>query len=152
LEERRELLTAPSQAEVIMAHHQNTRLYGDDGALEPSDELVSGLRLPRGLKLEFKLERRWIYDTTVSLERLRAYFAPRLETGGVTPGGGALTYKHARAKESAGDIYFDVVIGGTPAKPGHSFVDIRQYAPVPVKWPSDQEVRKAIADAARRGE
>lgn len=152
LEERREMLTAPSQAEVVKAHHENTRLFDEQGALLPSDELVSGLRLPRGLKLEFKLERRWVYDTTVSHERLREYFGPRLDTGGATPGGGAVTYKHARAKESEGAIFFDVVIGAKPGMRGHNFVDIREHAPVPVKWPSDQEVRKALAEAARRGE
>jgi len=152
LEERRELLTAPTQAQVVQAHHENTRVFDDQGALKPSDELVSGLRLPRGLKLQTKLPRRWVYDTTVPHERLREYFAPRLDTGAATPGGGALTFKHARSKESEGAIFFDVVIGAKPGVPGHNFVDIREHAPVPVKWPTDQEVRKAIAEAARRAE
>lgn len=152
VEQRRELLNVPPAVEQVKATVARTRLYDDKGALEPSDELVSGLRLPRGLTLQFKLERRWVYDTTVSLEKLRAYFGPRLETGSVAPGGGAVTYKHARARESEGAIFFDVLIGVKPGERGHNFVDIREYAPVPVTWPSDEEVRKKLAEAAARGE
>lgn len=152
VEQRRELLKVPSAVEQAKQHREQTRLYDDTGALVPSDEVISGLRLPRGLKLQFKLERRWVYDTLVPLDRLRAYFGPRLETGSVAPGGGAVTYKHARAKESAGEIFFDVLIGAKVAEPGRNFVDIREYAPVPVTWPSDEEVRKKMAEAAARGE
>ncbi len=151
VEERKRILAVPSAMEQIKAKVEKTRLYDDQGALQPSDEVVAGLRLPRGLTLEFQKERRWVYDTTVSQARLRAYFGPRLDTGSVSPGGGAVTYSHARAKESHGEIFFDVVIGAKPGMPSHNFVDIRQYAPVPVKWPSDDEVRRQLAEAARRG-
>lgn len=152
MEERKRILQVPSAVEQVRAKVEKTRLFDDKGALQPSDELVAGLRLPRGLKLEFQKERRWVYDTTVSLDRLRAYFGPRLETGSVTPSGGAVIYGHARALESQGEVFFDVVIGVKPGMPKNNFVDIRQYAPVPVQWPSDQEVRRQLAEAAKRGE
>jgi hypothetical protein len=151
VEERKRILAVPSAAEQLKTKVERTRLFDDKGELQPSDEVVAGLRLPRGLTLEFQKERRWVYDTTVSQERLRAYFGPRLDTGSVSPGGGAVTYSHARARESQGEIFFDVVIGVKPGMPSHNFVDIRQYAPVPVKWPSDEEVRRQLAEAARNG-
>lgn len=152
VEQRRELLTVPPQVEQVKAAVAREQLYDASGALQESDELVSGLRLPRGLQLTHTLERRWVYDTTVPLEALRKYFGPRLITGSVTPGGGAVTYTHAQAKDSQGEIFFDVVIGAKRGQPGHHFVDVRQYAPVPTQWPSDDEVRRQLAEAAKRGE
>lgn len=149
VEQRRELLNVPTQLQQVQEKVRKTRILDEAGNLEPSDVVISGLRLPRGLTEEIASERRHIYDTTVDREKLIAYFGPRLETGEVTPGGGAIKYVHARAKESAGEIFFDVLIGAKPRVPGHYFVDIREYPPRPVQWPSHEEVQRKLAEQAR---
>lgn len=149
VEARRELLSVPSQIEQVQQKVLKTRILDDNGNLEPSDVVVSGLRLPRGLTEEIASERRHVYDTTVDRDKLIAYFGPRLETGEVRPGGGALKYVRARSRESAGEIFFDVVIGSKPGVPGHSFVDIREHPPVPLVWPSNEEVQRKMAEQAR---
>jgi hypothetical protein len=149
VEARRELLDVPSQIEQVQQKVLKTRILDDSGNLEPSEVVVSGLRLPRGLAEQIASERRHIYDTTVDRDKLIAYFGPRLETGEVKPGGGAVKYVRARSRESAGEIFFDVLIGTKPGVPGHNFVDIREYPPMPLKWPSNEEVQRKLAEQAR---
>jgi len=76
---------------------QAQRLYDEDMSLLPSDDVVAGIRLPRGLTTKLQVENRYYYHSKVPLPHLRAYFGPRLVTMRIVPDGKS-TYKYVKAK------------------------------------------------------
>jgi hypothetical protein len=74
------------------------QLYGPDGDLLPSDEMIAGLKLPRGLEPVFEEGRDHTYETTVPLAKVQRYFGLRLMTGDVRRMGDRSVFKAAEPR------------------------------------------------------
>jgi len=86
-------------------------LYGPDGELLPSDLVIAGLKLPRGLELVFEDGREHTYQTTVPLAKVQRYFGLRLITGDVRRMGDTAVFREAEPKNVVGGtVKFDVTI------------------------------------------
>jgi hypothetical protein len=86
-------------------------LFGPNGELLPSDKSIAGLVLPRGLVATIEEERRSVFHTQVELQKVQAYFGPKLFTGDVERVGIGATFRNAKvmdAPESA--LVLDVSI------------------------------------------
>jgi hypothetical protein len=121
------------------------QLYDADGRLLPSDEVVAGLPLPRGLRFRSEQAGTRIYTSYVPLEKLQGYFGPRLITGKVKHGGGAITYVAAVPADARGGVVqLDVRLGANLSRPGLSFVELREIPPTPENPPSEAEIRSKM--------
>ena len=90
-------LTPVNVKQKLAERDEKNRLYDAEGKLLPSDDIVGGVRLPRGLTPRLTVQNRHYFHTKVSLVRLRAYFGPRLVTAKIIPDGPS-TYKYVGAK------------------------------------------------------
>ncbi len=124
---RRELLRVSESRAQPPEKPQPEPLYDDKGNLLPSDEVVLGLRLPRGLKLRRRVGDRWRYETAVPLAKLHWYFGTQLFTADIRRSGGATTYVAARSVTARkAHVRLDVKLGPNPSERDSNFVDIRQ--------------------------
>ncbi|MFW5920847.1 MAG: hypothetical protein ACOCUS_03320 [Polyangiales bacterium] len=119
---------------------EREQLYATDGSLLESDDTVAGLTLPKGLEPFREEERRHVYRTTVSLEKLQKYFGPRLMTGEVERIGEGVIYRDATARDAEGaKVHMDVKI--LPGVKG-TRVEIEEIPPPPKNPPSLEELRE----------
>jgi hypothetical protein len=115
-------------------------LYGSDGLLRESDEVVAGLRLPVGLTKVHGEERRHVYRTRVPLRAVQRYFGPRLVTGQVDEVGTGAVYRNAVPRGvRGGTVKLDVSI--LPVSSG-TRVEIVEIRPPPPNPPDLAEIRR----------
>lgn len=130
------------------AEREKQRVFNDDGSLMPSDRVLLGITLPRGLVSVHESTGQWYFHSSASLEVLRAYFGPRLFTGQITQGGrGRVTYVNATPKDRKPDdpqYVMSVRIGPSPADPRRNEVHISEVPRNPVEFPSEEEVRAKL--------
>ncbi|MCG8555304.1 MAG: hypothetical protein MJD61_08455 [Proteobacteria bacterium] len=144
-----EVAGQPSLAEVV----RKRTLYDAEGNLLPSEQVLSGLTLPRGLTRKRAMRRRWVYESRVPVDKLRRYFGLRLITGQIRPGGGGITYVAATPREAKGGVVkLDVKVGDHPSTRGIAVVDIRELPPPPINPPSDRELRQIMKFRAQRAD
>ena len=127
-------------------------LYGADGELLESDELVAGLRLPRGLTPMLSEDRRHVYRSDVPLVKMQRYFGPRLVTGQVdTRPSGRATYVDAVPRDvRGGEVHLDVTI--EPASGMVSRVEIVERMPAPAGAPPEEETLERAREAWRQAD
>lgn len=125
-ERRRELLRAPEGAPprpVI----RSVELFDEQGELLASDEVVAGLRLPRGLKLKSADPRTWIYQSRVPPQKLHSYFGKVLYGGAIEVVGKRTTYASARVREDRTRLLrLEVQVRPSAPDGSVSLVEIRQ--------------------------
>lgn len=128
-------------------------LYDADGNLLPSDTLIAGLALPRGLEERpVRGARRHVYRTDVPLAKVQAYFGPRLVTGHVDRLGDAAIFRRAVPRGVRGGIvYLDVGIhpiprGGTRIE----VVELAPPAPPTQNSPTPEELIRRFDEEQRR--
>jgi hypothetical protein len=111
-EQQRELIKPVNRLAAIKKIQDAQRLYDDEGRLLASSEVVSGLRLPRGLKARLSSAHRSIYQTEVPLEKLHWYLNGHLQISQVRRVSGATTYIAAIPREATGSsVRLDVSVG-----------------------------------------
>jgi hypothetical protein len=146
-ERRREILRAPEPAAAVAPAPRRPPLFDENGLLLPSDEVVAGLRLPRGLKLKRTLFRHWVYETKVPLDKLNIYFTPLLYGGSLRATGKITTYTSARLRsDRSGLMRVDLQIRPLPADERINLVDVREVSrPERSREPTLEAVRKKAA-------
>ena len=115
-----------------------------DGSLIEGDQVIAGLRLPRGLREVAVNERQHYLEGDYVPEAYVNYFGPRLTTGHVDrlPGGGA-RYVEATVRDvQGGSVVLDVLI--SPAAAGTSIITIDERPPPMVNPPSEQELIREL--------
>jgi hypothetical protein len=86
-------------------------LFDADGKLLPSERVLGGLTLPRGLENEQSGDQRHLFEVPVPAQKLVQYFGPRLLTGRVEPHGTGASFIGAVALRPSGTAYrMDVII------------------------------------------
>lgn len=86
-------------------------LFDADGKLLPSERVLAGLTLPRGLENEQSGNNRHLFEAPVPAVKLVQYFGPRLLTGRVEPNGTGASFINAIALRPSGTAYhMDVII------------------------------------------
>jgi hypothetical protein len=121
---------SPAEAEAPRAPRPPP-LYDAQGRLLPSTTRIAGLTLPRGLEPLRATETEHVYRTDVPIDRLLAYFGPRLFTARVDPIAGGATYRRARPTEArGGEVFLDVSI--LPASDGGARVHVYELPPPPI--------------------
>lgn len=120
-------------------------MFDAKGDLVESDEIVAGLRLPRGVRLIHKTERRHMYETHVEKQKVQKYFGRRLFTGAVEQKGQRVVYKAAVPKGVKGGIVkLDVAI--YPMSGGRHRIEIKELRPMPKQPLSDQQVQSLLKE------
>ena len=148
-EYRKALLAAEDRRQQRDDKRQAERVQDDQGALLASEQSVAGVVLPRGMVLRLAMQREWYYETRASLDALRAYFGPRLNTLEVIPGGAdTVTYKGAIPRDTPGSERVDVRIGPLPNQRGKNEVNIR-LAPAASPPNSEAEARLQMEEHLR---
>ncbi len=121
---------------------------GPDGALLPSDEKVAGLTLPRGLEPVYEADGTHRYTTSAPIEKVLAYFGPRLFTADVHRVGDGAIYRRARPLEARGAVVLmDVSVLGTSR--GRVRVEVREAPPPPAEVPGTAAERAAFTRRLR---
>lgn len=128
-------------------------LYDADGNLLPSDIMIAGLALPRGLEERpVRGARRHVYRTNVPLAKVQAYFGPRLVTGHVDRLGDAAIFRRAVPRGVRGGIvHLDVGIHPIPR--GGTRVEVVELAPPTPPTqnsPSPEELLRRFDEDQRR--
>jgi hypothetical protein len=137
------------QPETRSAADDPDRLYDDEGNLLESDEVVVGLRLPRGLEEVARRDRLYAYTSSVPLDKLIAYFGPRLITGVIDRHGSTAIFREARPRDARGGVIpLDVAI--MPMDRTRTRIEIREIPPPPAQLPSEDEVIREGREQSRR--
>lgn len=77
---RRELLRPIDIRKKRVVEREKKRYVDAAGELIPSDQVVAGITLPKGLKLYRSFEREWYLEAKrIDVGQLERYFAPRLD-------------------------------------------------------------------------
>ncbi len=134
---------------VAPTFHPEDELYDAEGNLRESDEVVAGLRLPRGLQLDHEEERRHVYQTHVPIGKVVAYFGPRLFTGLVDRIGDGAVYRGATVVgvENAPRMEVSILQTGSSVR-----VEIVELPPMPATPPSPAELQRQWEEMMRRAE
>lgn len=150
---RRELLRAPDVPKLRAERKEQARIASDAGELLESDEIVAGVRLPRGFTLRLGLEHEWYYRSSqVTFEQLDRYFQSRLFTARVERSAHTVRYDAARPKdENAGDAPFVTVrVGAAPGDPRAQEIYIRRSPPSGRFEPPPEAQVRAEIEAAQK--
>lgn len=131
------------------AFHPEDELYDAEGNLRESDEVVGGLHLPRGLELDREEERRHIYKTHVPIQKVVAYFGPRLFTGLVDRIGDGAVYRGATVVgvENSPRLEVSILQAGPSVR-----VEVVELPPLPATPPSPAELQRQWDEMMRRAE
>ena len=109
-------------------------LYDAEGRLLPSERVLGGLTLPRGLENEQQGNHRHIFDARVPAAKLVQYFGPRLFTGQVDPHGQGASFLGATPLRPSGTAYrMDVLV---TARGAHRSALVIRLTDVPTARPS----------------
>ena len=116
-------------------------LYDAEGNLREGDEVIVGLTMPRGLdKQDRPEERRHVYYTSLPIQKVVAYFGPRLFTGAVSRVGDGAIYRGARPvgiTENVVRLDVSVLTAGLRTR-----VEVVELPPVPENPPSPAELQR----------
>lgn len=124
-------------------------LYDDDGNLLESDVVVAGLRLPRGLEEKLVEERSHTYESRVPIEKIIAYFGPRLMTGAIDRMGSGAVFRAAEPSGARGGVVkLDVSI--LPMGTSRTRVAIFELPPVPENPPPEAESIRQMDEQLRQ--
>ena len=122
---------------------ERVSIYDAAGELRESDQVVAGLRLPRGLEKKLDLDRQHVYETRVPLAKVQRYFGPRLHTGNVSRVGEGATFRGATPRGATGAVVkLDVSI--VPAGEGIVQVNIYELPPAPAQARTEAEIRAIV--------
>lgn len=122
------------------------------GALLPSDVVVAGLPLPRGVHETESTERHHAYESAHTAAALARYFGARLITGRVDQyAGGGVHYASASVREPVGGNGRPLEVTISPIAEG-SLIVIDELLPANAVVGSDEEARAAILEAIRNGQ
>lgn len=125
-------------------------LYDANGELLPSSDVVVGLTLPRGMtERPVAGDRRHVYVTPVPLEKVQAYFGPRLITGQVDRIGAGAVFRRAAPREARGGIV-SLDVGIYPVPRGGTRVEIYELPPVPQTPAAPDVLMERFDDEQRR--
>ncbi|MCA9616641.1 MAG: hypothetical protein H6722_31585 [Sandaracinus sp.] len=146
-----ENVTPPTETAENDTPVANDALYDAEGNLLPSDVVVAGLALPRGLEERPSFgDRRHVYWTNVPIVKVQGYFGRRLITGQVDRIGDAAVFRRAVPQGVRGGIvHLDVGIHPIP-RGGGARVEIEEIAPVPQNPPSADELIRRFDEEQRR--
>ncbi len=125
-------------------------LFDEEGNLREGEEVIVGLTMPRGLDKdeERSRDRRHVYFTNLELEKVVAYFGPRLFTGAVTRIGDGAVYRGARpvnVRENPVLLDVSVLTAGTRTR-----VEVVELPPVPQNPPSAAELERRWNEMQKR--
>lgn len=116
-------------------------LFDAEGNLREGDEVIVGLTMPRGLdKQDRPGERRHIYYTSIPIEKVVAYFGPRLFTGAVSRVGDGAIYRGARPvniTENVVRLDVAVLTAGLRTR-----VEVTELPPMPDNPPTPAELQR----------
>lgn len=135
-EQRKALLTPRDQRQDREEFARKTQVFASDGDLLPSDQVVAGVVLPRGLALVSSFPHEWTYHANhVPAPALERYFNARLITNNLTHSvDGAVGIDMARVKDDpnappvtlriyrlrgeldASEVHIRQAVPGTPGK------------------------------------
>ena len=123
--------------------------FDADGNLLPSDVVVAGLTLPRGLELAYEEERTHVYRTEAAIGRVQAYFGTRLVTGQVDRVGEGAIFREAVPRGVRGGVVkMDVSILALGR--GRVRVEIVELPPPPQNPPNEVEIRRQLQEDMAR--
>ena len=123
-------------------------LFGANGELLPSDEVVAGLALPRGIEDLRHDGRQHVFYMGVAVARVQGYFGPRLVTGEVERVGDGAVFRRAVPRDARGGVVrMDVSI--TPVSRQRTRVEIREIPPAPHAFDEDATRRQLERDMRR---
>ncbi len=123
----------------------------EKGKLIESDQVVHGLRLPRGLELKFKKDREQTFYSTLDVKMLEIYFAKRLLSTKPEKHGLGLVFRRAVVRGTPeSNPLLDVSIlplaqGGIKAR-----VSIVELPGAPTKQPNEAEMKAYMRKAFKR--
>jgi len=151
-EQQRALLRPVDHRKERAVAREKRQLFDPQGELIPSEEMVAGVVMPRGLKMNRSFEREWYFRAKrVTLPALERYFGQRLLPMAVERTATSITFKDAQSKDDVDapvvTVRIATLIGSTPT----SSVYIQQAAP-PRVFPSEKEVQAKLEAMRRRAE
>ncbi len=121
------------------------QLIDAKGNLVESDQIVAGLRLPRGLRF-IKTKERWhVYETTLPLEKIQKYFGRRLITGEVDRKSHRVVYRGAVPVDVTGGIV-KLDVGIYPSIHNRVRVEITELRPMAKQPLTDTQVRSLLKE------
>ena len=132
---------APS-APVTAAPPAELPLFDEHGRLLPSELRVAGLTLPRGLRERPAPRREYVYETDVPVDKVLAYFGPRLFTPHVDRVGHGAIYRQAKPLEERG-VALSLDVSVLPTSHGGSRIHIHDLPPPPIEGEALRRAREA---------
>lgn len=121
------------------------QLIDAKGNLVESDQIVAGLRLPRGLRFVKTKERWHMYETTLPLEKIQKYFGRRLITGEVDRKGHRVFYRGAVPIDVTGGIV-KLDVGIYPSIQNRVRIEITELRPMAKQPLTDTQVRSLLKE------
>lgn len=142
--------TEPVDPSVFDLEDDPNQLYDREGNLLPSETVVAGLALPRGVEERpSRGERRHTYSTEVEMGKVQRYFGPRLMTGEVDRVGSAAVFRAAVPRDVQGGVVrLDVGLYPTPR--GGTRIEIHELPPPPQTPISPEELIRRFDEDQRR--
>lgn len=143
---------APAPEVSRAAPPEREAIYGDDGEVLESGEVVAGLPLPRGIETVLEDGRRHVYRSEVPLQKMQSYFGVRLVTGQVDArSGGGATYVDALPRGVRGGVVrMDVTI--EPSSAARTRIEIVEREPPPSSPPSEEESLRRLRERMERAD
>jgi len=142
-EPRRVLLP---EADRAPAAPRREPMFGGDGQLLESEEVIAGLTLPRGLEPSLTEERRHVYLSHVPIHSLKQYFGQRLVTGEVDAVQDGAIYRNAVPRDARGGVV-RLEVSILPVSRHETRIEVVEIRPPQAAPPSEAEVlRRAAQD------
>lgn len=153
-ERQRELLRPPDVKKLGAEQREAVRIVSEQGELLESDEVVAGVRLPRGFELVRTLPYAWYYHSrAVTFEQLDRYFQTRIISSRIERTTSTVRYDAAKPRDNPEAPFVTVRIGTAGSDRTAREIYIRRPDPA-ARRPlmSEAEVRAEIESAARMAE
>jgi hypothetical protein len=128
---------------------QIPRRFDGEGRLLPSDEWVSGIRLPRGSELFREEGLEHVYRIRAPIDKVLAYIGPMMVTGNVERRGKGAVYKRASVRGAeVNPTKVDVSI----LEVGSSMtrISVTELPPPPPDMPSSAQTKAAAIESFRQ--
>lgn len=112
-------------------------MFDAEGNLRESGESIVGLALPMGLQHERDAERRHIYSIQAPIQKVAAFFGPRLLTGTVDRIGDGAVYRGATIEGSPVRVDVSILQTGSRVR-----VEVTELPPMPENPPDPEELMR----------